>query len=145
METKGTPVLSSHGRGTELSIQNDEQLIDISIYLLLSFRECLFAIMMVVQSHTYEILIWKDIFKWATTKKSLSSLYILSCFSTIACTMCRCTWEGCGATFSVAYNLKKHEKRHELPNPYTVSCVCSIRSSLWACPVVWRGWLWLFI
>lgn len=36
---------------------------------------------------------------------------------------CRCSKEGCDAAFSVAYNLKRHEKRHELPNPYHVSIV----------------------
>ena len=44
--------------------------------------------------------------------------------NTIIWCLRRCSWEGCEASFSVAYNLKKHEKSHELPNPHRVSlCV----------------------
>ena len=59
-------------------------------------------------------------------KKNLSSALTLQIKLPFHSRACRCSKEGCDAAFSVAYNLKKHEKRHELPNPYHVNIVIMV-------------------
>ena len=68
------------------------------------------------------VLILSDTYKWATVRKSLSSVFKLKIMFIYKYRMrLRCSKADCDAAFSVAYNLKRHERTHELPCPYHVN------------------------